>query len=264
MAIPLAISAAASIYAANKAAGATKDASNAGIAQQNQMYAKNTELMQPWITGGTSAYNNLLTSIGAQPGGSGQGPLNTPFQPTMAQLEQTPGYQFTLNQGLKGVQNSNAARGLAGSGEALAGAANYATGLAGTTYQQQFQNYLSQNQQLYNMLAGAAAPGLDASKSLAGYGQNTANNITSLYGVQGNANANAATATGNAASGFSNNMLGMMMAAAGSGGTGGTGANGMSAWTYPFGNLMGNNNAPNAGGNGSNSSSVAMPGWLQF
>jgi hypothetical protein len=60
--------------------------------------------------------------------------------PTQAQLEATPGYQFTLQQGLESTQNSAAARGLGNSGAALKGAATYATGLANQTYQNQFQD----------------------------------------------------------------------------------------------------------------------------
>ena len=57
---------------------------------------------------------------------------------SQAELEQTPGYQFTRDQGLQAVQNSAAARGLGVSGAALKGAATYATGLADQTYKDQF------------------------------------------------------------------------------------------------------------------------------
>lgn len=66
-----------------------------------------------------------------------------PFAPTLDQLQKTPGYQFTLDQGLKAAQNSYAGLGLAKSGAASKGAINYAEGLAGTTFQQQFQNYIT-------------------------------------------------------------------------------------------------------------------------
>jgi hypothetical protein len=58
-------------------------------------------------------------------------------------LDNTPGYQFTLGQGLESTQNSAAARGLANSGAALKGAASYATGLANDTYQSQYNDLLS-------------------------------------------------------------------------------------------------------------------------
>ena len=53
-------------------------------------------------------------------------------------MRQTPGYQFTLAQGLKATQSAAAARGLGVSGSALKGAGTYATGLADKTYLDQF------------------------------------------------------------------------------------------------------------------------------
>lgn len=75
-------------------------------------------------------------------------------------LENTPGYQFTLQQGLESTQNSAAARGLANSGAALKGAATYATGLANDTYQSQY-NDIAQAASLYNQEAGQAYTGAD-------------------------------------------------------------------------------------------------------
>ncbi len=63
---------------------------------------------------------------------------NLPGKMTQAELEATPGYQWTLGQGLKSTQSARAARGLGVSGSALRGAAEYATGLADSTYKNQF------------------------------------------------------------------------------------------------------------------------------
>lgn len=120
-------------------------------------------------------------------------------------LEQTPGYQFTLDQGLKSVQNSYAAQGLGSSGAALKGAASFATGLADQTYQQQLNNYLqnynsnlsnynSQFQNAYNLYNGTSTNALNAfgqQSNLAynSYGQGF-NNAFNVNGQQFN-NANA-------------------------------------------------------------------------
>jgi hypothetical protein len=68
------------------------------------------------------------------------------WNPTQAGLEQTPGYQFTLQQGLKSAQNAAAARGLGVSGAALKASDTFATGLANSTYNQQLQNAIATNQ----------------------------------------------------------------------------------------------------------------------
>lgn len=72
---------------------------------------------------------------------------NGTFNPTQATLEQTPGYQFAYDQGLKAVQNSATSRGQGVSGAAQKAAAQYAQGLASQTYGQQAQIF---NQNLQN------------------------------------------------------------------------------------------------------------------
>lgn len=106
--------------------------------------------------------------------------LTGPPPSNLALLQQTPGYQFTLQQGLQATQNSYAGQGLGRSGAALKGAAQYAENLAATTYQQQFQDWLNQNTlqtqvqattnaqalaqnlQNYNMLSGLVGTGAQA------------------------------------------------------------------------------------------------------
>ena len=164
--ITMGLGAGVSLLSGFMGAGASKKASEQQIAareralqMQKGMFDTAAGALNPFISGGANVLNQLsgLTGPGGAlttptsanlPGGtnfSGVVP-NFNFQPTQEQLEQTPGYQFNLNQGLKAVQNSAAARGLGSSGTAMKGAADYAQGLAGTTFQQQLQNYLQQGQ----------------------------------------------------------------------------------------------------------------------
>ena len=84
----------------------------------------------PELTAQDTFYTNAL-----------QGAIPTvPGEMTQANLESTPGYKFTLSQGLQATQNSAAARGLGVSGAALKGAATFATGLSDQTYAQRFAN----------------------------------------------------------------------------------------------------------------------------
>lgn len=116
--------------------------------------------------------------------GLGFGAATTPFQPTMAQLAATPGYQFTLGQGLQATQNAFAAQGLARSGPALKGAATFAEGLASTTYQQQFQNYWNQINNIMGLIGGATATGENASALTGSLGQN-ASQIAGNFATSG-------------------------------------------------------------------------------
>jgi hypothetical protein len=124
------------------------------------------------------------------PVGSGGNPLaayglkGLTFQPTQAELEATPGYQFNLAQGRQAVSNSSAAKGRGISGAALKGAANYATGLANNTLTTQ-QGIFQQN--LGNVL--------NPLMSLSGMGQNAAA-VTGSQGLQATGIANNALVGG--------------------------------------------------------------------
>jgi hypothetical protein len=134
------IGAASSLYGSSQASKSAKDAANL----QQQQYQTTRGDLSPYFTPGIRAYGNALTLAESGPNGPngpdyiGQAAANVPLQMTQAELEQTPGYQFTRDQGLKATQSAAAARGLGVSGAAMKGAAEYATGLANKTYQDQF------------------------------------------------------------------------------------------------------------------------------
>ena len=195
-----------SIIGSNAAQSAAKTqaaAADQASAAQLAMYNSIQQNEQPFLNLGTSALPALQFGLGL--GGSpaaGQsgaaGSLIAPFSPTMAQLSQTPGYQFALQQGLEATQNSFAGKGLGSSGAALKGAADYATGLASTTYQQQFQDYWINNQNALSALQNTTGMGQNAAAQLGGFGQNavTASNAAltsgaaaSAAGTVGSANA---------------------------------------------------------------------------
>lgn len=205
------LAAGASIYGANTAATAQTNAANSAIQNQQQMYANNQNVLNPFIQGGNSAIPQLQSLLNPSNGGTLNQLLNltgtngTPAQ--TAALANTPGYQFSLTQGQNSVNNALAARGLAGSGGAVAkGAANYAEGLAGNTWQSVVQalqgtynSQLSGTQGLVNTGEGAAG-------ALAGVGTNTANSITGSITGAGNAQAAAANATGSALASGANSL----------------------------------------------------------
>lgn len=158
----------------------------------------------PVATANSPGYQNELTNLQA----NGTANQLTPI--TAATVAQTPGYQFTLQQGENAVTNSAAARGLANSGDALKEAGSYATGLAASTYNQQVDNQLAYNSanqgnitNAYNRVNSTATTGLglsDYGLTAAQYeGQNalTAAGAASAYQNSGAASA-AAGITGSA------------------------------------------------------------------
>jgi hypothetical protein len=173
--------------AAQAAAQTQAQAAEQGQALQQQELQSIQANLAPFVSGGTGALSSLLPLIGAAPGTSPQtAALTAPFQPTQAQLAATPGYQFTLQQGLEATQNSEAAQGLAKGGPAQKAA----------TYQQQFQNYLAQNQQVFNMLSGVTATGESGAAIQGQQGLTGTSNITNL--LTGGAAATAAGQVGSA------------------------------------------------------------------
>lgn len=221
-----ALGAGATAYGASKAADAQTSAARTGAATQMAMFNKMQENLAPYMKGGLESYNQLL---GAMP------ELTAKFNPTMAQLEQTPGYQWALDQGLKGTQNSYAAKGLGSSGAAMKGAAEYAQGLASNTYQQQLQNYMAQNLQKYNMLMGGTQIGQSSAAGVGAAGITTGQGIAQSYMNAGNAQAAAYNSMGQAGQNFGNNMMGLMYSQ--SQGGGGAGASngvvlGGSPWQF--------------------------------
>lgn len=184
-----AISAGASIYGSSSAASAQEAASEAATKAQLQMFQEQQADLAPYMKEGENA-NTLLN--GELPS------LTAPVSMTESQLQQTPGYQFNLTQGLKATQSGAAARGLGISGAAAKGAASYATGLADSTYQNQFSNAITSKQTTYNMLAGQQALGENAAAGAGSGAITTGNSIANNITGAGNAAAAADVASGNA------------------------------------------------------------------
>jgi hypothetical protein len=146
---------------ASKSAASTEaNAANNATLASEQEAAKTQATLAPFVAPGVTATNQLSADL------SGQNPTGE-----LTQLENTPGYQFALTQGLESTQNSGAARGLGTSGPALKAAANYAEGLAENTYQTNLLNPL---------------------EYLSGQGENAAAQ-TGQLGTQNIANANQTT-----------------------------------------------------------------------
>jgi hypothetical protein len=144
-----------------------------------------------------------------------------------SKVEDTAGYKFTLQQGLRGVDQSALARGAGGN--ALRGAAQFSTNLASQTYGQRYKEYLEgmdanlrQNLGLYQMLLGGdtaefnrllgqAQLGSGATVQLGQLGVNTGQLTGNALQSAGTADAagtvGSATAIGNAAQNIGNNAL---------------------------------------------------------
>lgn len=160
------VGAAGTAIAGNQAASATRDSTNAAIAQQQQGLNQQAQLSAPYRALGQAAIPTLENLLGLGKGGNAG---------ALATLRGTPGYQFAQQQGTQGTVNQASAMGLGLSGNTLQGLSQFNTGLADQTYQQQvgnFENVVGMGQ--------AAAAGQAANIG------NAANNISGLISNQGN------------------------------------------------------------------------------
>lgn len=197
-----AVGAGATIYASNKAASATKNASNAAIAQQNKALTAQQQLNAPYSAIGTGQQNPDGTTGGGAIeqyqnllgiGSAGQAGV----QSTLAS---TPGYQFAKQQGLDATKNAASASGMSLSGNTLEALDKFSTGLADSTYQNAVGN--AQN---------AVTIGQNAAAGTGAATQNAANNNSSTLINQGNTlagiDANEAAGVTKAISGGVNNYM---------------------------------------------------------
>lgn len=172
--------------AANKATETQAQEAQNALDYQKQVDAQNRANQAPWLNAGQSAVSTLSGLIPQMNAANANYPA---FQaPTADQARQTPGYQFAMQQGLQGVQNSAAARGDLLSGNTLAATEKYGQGLADSNYQQTYNNALGQYQQAYNQFQNQQNGEFNRYAALAGYGQTAANQL-SAQGQQSAQNA---------------------------------------------------------------------------
>jgi hypothetical protein len=197
------LGAGATIYGASKAADAQTSAANTAANTQLSMYNTTNSNLAPYRAIGGQAATQLSGSLAS---------LTSPITMDESTLENTPGYQFNLTQGLKATQNSAAARGLGTSGAALKGASTFATGLADSTYQNQFSNAVTNQTNAFNRLSTLVNTGENAGAQTGAAGTAAASGAAGAQIGAGNAAAAASNATGGALSGLSNNVGGYALA----------------------------------------------------
>lgn len=185
--------------AANKAADAQTQAAKTAADTQLSMYNTTRGDLAPFRDIGTTAGTQLTNKLSD---------LTAPIVMDQATLEKTPGYQFNLTQGQKAVTNSAAARGLATSGAALKGAATFATGLADSTYQNQFNNAVTNQTNAFNRLKSLVDTGENAAAQTGSAGTAAASGAANAQIGAGNAQAAASNTTGAAISNAANSVGG--------------------------------------------------------
>jgi hypothetical protein len=184
--------------AADYAANLQKQEADAALAFQKQQWDTQQKNLEPWLTAGKAGLTDLsqLLGVSGDPKSAGYGSLMKPFgetftAPTSVTEQNDPGYQFRLDQGMKALQNSAAAKGGLLSGNTATALNNWVQNDASNEYGnvynrafgefQQRYNIYNQNQNTqYNRLAALSGTGQTTATTLGQQGQAAANNISGI------------------------------------------------------------------------------------
>jgi len=191
--------------AAERSAAAQREAADKSIAAQREMFDIGRADLAPYRQGGTTAQNQLMTllGIGGDTTAQGYGKYARDFG--MSDFTTDPGYQFRLEQGMRALNASAAAKGMGMSGANIKGATEYGQNLGSQEYQNAFNRYqtnrAAQLDPLFKLYGGGQAAAAGSASQAGALGQNLGQTYTGL----GQGLGQAAVASGNAqASGYIN------------------------------------------------------------
>lgn len=217
-----AIGAIGSTMAAGTQADAQKQASQTQLGMFNTINSQEQPFMQAGY-GATSKLGDLLGTSG-NTGASGYGSLTQNFTPQDYLNNQDPGYQFQLQTGGQALRNADTPGVGSLSGAALKDLMSFNQGMASTGYQNAFNRFTTQQNNVFSRLSG-----------IAGLGQNAASN------------------TGTAGTSLGTGMAQAQAAAGGSQAAGIVGAsNALGGGSTALGYLMNNGGGSNPNNNASN------------
>jgi hypothetical protein len=213
------------ITGANQQAEAAQNAAQTQANAQLQAQQYLQQNLSPYQNVGQAVIPQIMQILGknSQAGFNVQPFSYGQFSFNPSDLQNTPGYQFTLQQGEKNVNNALSNQGLLGSGAQAKALSDYTTGLASNTYNQQLQNALNMYNTNYNTQSGVYntnyqtalgnySNNLNPLLSLLNLGQNSAAGVgQGAYNAQvgaGNALAAGQVAAGQTTANAFNSLMG--------------------------------------------------------
>lgn len=171
--------------AASDAADAQARAAQNANALQYKMFQEQQAAQEPWRQSGMKALAGLE---------------NSDFQRdfSMSDFVADPGYQFRMNEGLKALQNSAAAKGNRLSTGTLQNLNNYAQDSASQEYTNAYNRFNSDRDRRFNRLSALAGVGQTATNQVGNAAMNYGNQASSNILGAGNAQAAGYVGQGNA------------------------------------------------------------------
>lgn len=202
--------------ASGKAARTQANAAAQASAIQQQQYAQQRADQMPWVNYGGQGLNELGFRLGVLPSLGADDAAGQAIQAQQRQnpafgsllrnfgasdFEADPGYDFRLSEGMRGINNSAAARGGVLSGAALKAASKYNQNFASNEYGNAYNRFNTNQTNQFNRLASIAGVGQTATNQVGAAGQNMANNVSQNTLSAGNARASGYVGGANAISG---------------------------------------------------------------
>jgi len=193
--------------AAAQSAAVQKEMADQSIAAQKEMYQQGRTDLAPYREGGVTAQNQLfqMLGLGGDTTAANYGKYAKDFG--MSDFTTDPGYQFRLEQGMKALNASAAAKSMGMSGANIKGATEYGQNMGSQEYQNAFNRYntnrAAQLDPLFKLYTGGQAAAAGSAAGAANLGANLGNTYSNLGTNLGTAatNAGAATAGGYVAGG---------------------------------------------------------------
>jgi hypothetical protein len=175
--------------AAEDAANAQSQASQAGIDEQRRQFDQVQQLLAPYVNAGNGALGAQQNLLGLNGNAAQQTAINS--------IQNSPQFAALQKQGTDAIlANASATGGLRG-GNVQGALAQFSPQLLAQLIDQQ-----------YGRLGGITSLGQNAAAGVGNAGLQTGNQITSLLGQQGQAQAGSALAAGRADSQFINSLTG--------------------------------------------------------
>jgi hypothetical protein len=200
IAIAAGVGAIGSVVASGKQASGQEQAANTQAGMFNTIVGQEQPFMQAGY-GATTALTGQYGTAGA--------PGNAPFTQQDYLANQDPGYQFQLQTGGQALRNADTPGVGSLSGQSLKDLMTFNQGTAATGYQNAFNRYQTQNNNVFARLSGLAGLGQNAASNTGTAGTQLGTGIAQAQAGAAASQAGGIIGAGNAASGAANTYAGL-------------------------------------------------------
>lgn len=175
--------------AAKRAAQAQTQAADQAAQVQREIFAKQTELQEPFRQAGMTAQNELmrLLGIGGDETAADYGIVGRPF--TAEQMEMDPGYAFRLAEGEKALERMQSARGQLLGGGAIRAGVRYGQEMGSQEYMNAFNRAQALMGTRLGTLGSLYGGGQAAAQQVAGQAGQMGTNVSNIMLGAGQARA---------------------------------------------------------------------------